>query len=627
MLRILLSLLLFANSVQAAPMASRLGSSAPGRLPALSSALTLTQDAAAAILSAPSLTSGILPTLSTPILPAANAASPEIASIRAPLFAPRAAQNAKPVNKADDELPKVGPSALEAAEDLAEAITENSSAEPNALEIKMSHAFDGTQKPLHILMTAGEANPYVKTGGLADVVGDVAPGLAKKGHKVSLVLPLYASISPEQHGLTRIPGAFGVPVGNRIETARLWTKKENGADIFFVEHEEFYGRNGAYGYDGSDFRDNDERYIFHARASLEAMRFLDTPPDIVHAHDWHVGLIPAYLKLVYNTDPFFKATRSVLTIHNIAYQGMFPQHVVEKAGFSMDHFTFDQLEFYGHLSFLKAGIVFADAVTTVSPTYAKEIQTERFGHGLQGLLTHRAQDMVGILNGIDSNFYNPQIDPRIAFKYGPSTVREGKTANKRKFQSRFDMDRTAQAPIFGIASRLAHQKGIDLVTGIVDFIVGRGGMVVVTGSGESHLEEKIDALVHKHPRRVFRHGFDTVFVHTVYAISDFLLMPSRFEPCGLSQMMAHAYGGLPIATHTGGLADSIIDLYDSPDHGNGFFIDDFTTKALQTVISNAFDLYADEQKLEQVQRRAMAVDHSWKSSLTEYERLYHALLK
>jgi starch synthase len=356
------------------------------------------------------------------------------------------------------------------------------------------------------------------------------------------------------------------------------------------------------------------------------MRFLETPPDVVHAHDWHVGLIPAYLKLVYNNDPFFKAARSVMTIHNIAYQGWFDAHVVEKAGFSMEDFTFDKLEFNGGFSFLKAGVTFADAVTTVSPTYAKEIQTDSFGMGLEGLLRHRRQELVGILNGIDPDFYNPKTDDRIEHNYGITGIPEGKSLNKIALQSRFGMARMPNAPVFGIASRLAEQKGIDLVAKVIEFIVSKGGQVVVTGSGDPDLEEQIDGLVKKHPKMVFRHPFDTVFVHMVYAVSDFLLMPSRFEPCGLSQMMAHAYGGLPIATRTGGLADSIIDKDENPKHGNGYFVRDFTVDALKEKIARAFKLYENKSEMERTQRKAMSADHTWASSIVDYQRLYRALL-
>ncbi|PIP83114.1 MAG: glycogen synthase [Elusimicrobia bacterium CG_4_9_14_3_um_filter_62_55] len=640
MIRSLLALILFVGPANAAPVASRVASAAPGHLPVLAPSLGAAGAATPSLLSSPSLAEGGLPSLVAPVFSAESA--PAAASPAAPaqelrpktlsaahsgILPARAVRPFALFSKgtpAANPADRTSPSAKETAAAIAQKADR---APPTELEKRMRTAFDGGgPKSLHVLMTAGEANPYIKTGGLADVVGDVGPGLVRAGHKVSLVIPLYASISPQEHGLRRLPGAFAVPVAGRIETARLWTKKEQGVDVYFIEHEEFFGRHGAYGYQGADYLDNDERFIFHSRAALEAMRFLDTPPDIVHAHDWHVGLIPPYLKLIYNKDPFFAATRSVMTIHNIAYQGTFAPQTLEKAGFRWEDFTFDKLEYHGNLSFLKAGIAFADAVTTVSPNYAKEIQTEEFGMGLQGLLAHRAQELIGILNGIDPDFYNPKKDPRIAHHYGPEDVVDGKSKNKLDLQSKRGLARKPHVPVFGVASRLADQKGIDLVAQIIEFIVKRGGQVVITGSGDANLEQAIDSIVKQYPNAVLRNPFDTIFVHTVYAVSDFLLMPSRFEPCGLSQMMAHAYGGLPIATRVGGLADSVIDIDENSEAGNGFFVRDFTVDALKDKIAAAFALYDDPTKMTAAQRRAMAVDHSWSSSLDAYNRLYHSLL-
>ncbi|MFH2203855.1 MAG: glycogen/starch synthase [Elusimicrobiota bacterium] len=481
-------------------------------------------------------------------------------------------------------------------------------------------------KPLNILMAAGEAYPFVKTGGLADVVDDVSRGLAARGHHVTLVLPKYADISEEQFGMKRLPGAFGVPVGDHVETARLWRAEHEGVEVLFVENEEYFGRRGAYGHMGYDYVDNDSRYIFQSRATLEAVRFLERQVDVVHVHDWQVGLIPAYLKLIYNADPLFSAARSVMTIHNLAYQGFFHKDTLLRAGFSMKDYTFDKLEYYGNFSFLKAGLAFADALTTVSPTYAKEIQTEEFGHGMHGLLSNRKKDLVGVLNGIDLDANDPRTDKVLEEQYGSDTVASGKAKNKAALQQASGLAVDPGVPIFGVASRLAGQKGIDLIAESIDKIVKLGAQVYIIGSGESDLEDAIDRMVRRFPKNVHRHGFDTAFVKMVYAASDFLLMPSRFEPCGLSQQLAQRYGTLPIASRTGGLADTIIDVRDNPRRGDGFFIRDLTVAAIVETVKDAIAHFRNKKVLARSRRVAMLKNMSWESSLNRYVDLYRSLL-
>jgi len=482
--------------------------------------------------------------------------------------------------------------------------------------------------PLNILMTGSESFPYIKTGGLADVIDDVSRGLAERGHHVTIVLPKYADISEAAHGMKPLPGAYAVPIGGEMKQVKLWRAERQGVEVLFVENEEYFGRSGAYGYDGHDYLDNDERFAFHARAALEAVRFLERKVDLVHVHDWQAGLIPAYLKLLYKNDPLFASARSVMTIHNIAYQGFFGKEALPKAGFSWEDYTPEKLEYWDHFSYLKAGIAFADAITTVSPTYSKQIQTgEEFGRGMQGLLAHRSKDVSGILNGVDESANDPRNNRHVAHHFSKADVNQGKKENKAVLQKKAGFAVDPKRPLFGIASRLADQKGIDLVLEIIPVLVKMGAQLFVIGSGEREIEKRLDALAHKYPKNIFRHGFDTKFVHQIYAGSDFLLMPSRFEPCGISQMLAHLYGTIPIASRTGGLVDTIRDITEDPHGGDGFFMPELSAQGLKEAVAAAMEHFEDKDALARSRKNAMERDHSWGRSLDEYEALYRKLLK
>jgi starch synthase len=477
-------------------------------------------------------------------------------------------------------------------------------------------------------MAGAEAVPFIKTGGLADVVDAVARGLAARGHRVMMVLPNYASL--KKGGVEfKHAGEVSVPIDGRVETAKLLTAKIDGVDVVLLDHPGYYQRPGG-PYDGNPSSygndDNDERFAFFARAALEAARALDFRPDVVHAHDWHAALIPAFLKLTYAADPFFAATRTALTIHNIAFQGVYSSDSARKLGFAPEHAApGGALEYYGGVSYLKAGLALADAVTTVSPTYAREILGDEFGMGMQATINARPDGVRGILNGIDPGIWNPRTDPVVSRQYGAEDVAEGKAENKAWIQKRLGLEEKAGAPLFAIASRLAHQKGIDLVLESIDEIVLRGGQVIVTGSGDKPLEAMLAEAVKKHPGSVASHPFDESFVRAVYAAADFLFMPSRFEPCGLSQLIAHAYGTLPVVTRTGGLVDTVRDLRDDAVRGDGIHIRDFTVLALVEAVESAIAGYVHPDALPAARATAMANDASWGPALDAYEALFRRL--
>ena len=578
----------------------------------------------------PSLTS--LGSLSSPLTPAglsvltpapALSVAPGAVSVKAAVpVLPAAAVPSKPSVAAV-------PAALKPA--LPAAAVSGAPAEKSveAAKTDSSSMFDGALK---IVLAGSEAVPFIKTGGLADVVDAVARGLAARGHDVTMVLPKYKSLKTA--GVDFKPaGTVFVPIGGKVEQANLLVGQRAGVRVVLFEHPEFYEREGgpyaakhaALGlsaYDAGAIDDADERFGFYARAAIEAMRVLDIKPDVIHAHDWHAALIPTFLKTVYKDNPFFSATKTALTIHNIAFQGAFELATAEKLGFDAA-----RLEHFGGSNYLKSGIDHADAVTTVSPTYAKEIvENKTFGMGLEDSLRSR-DEVHGIINGIDPELYDPATDPELAKNYSAHDVAEGKAANKAALQKKLGLDETPDAPLFVVASRLAHQKGIDMVFESARDVVRLGGQLAIMGTGDAVTEAIRAALVLEFPGKVASHPFDETAVRLLFAAADFLLMPSRFEPCGLSQLIAQRYGALPIVTSTGGLADTVVDLRDDPVNGTGLVVRAQASISLSRTIADAIKGYHHPQAFPLARKAAMTKDSSWDISLDAYEALFRRLLK
>ncbi|MFA6004111.1 MAG: glycogen/starch synthase [Elusimicrobiota bacterium] len=485
-------------------------------------------------------------------------------------------------------------------------------------------------QPLNILLVASESVPFIKTGGLADVVDALSRGFVDQGHRVTLMLPKYLQLDAAQHGLQPVKKDILVPLGGRQEKAELWHTAYKGVDVYFVGNDSLYSKDGIYAPAQPGYNDTDDRFIFFSRAALEAAKSLGFKPDIIHVHDWHAAVIPALLKLVYAADPFFAATRSIVTIHNIAYQGFFPRETMFKAGFRAEDFTSDKLEYYGNFSLLKAGLVFADAITTVSPNYARQIrQNNEFGRGLEGLLEHRKDMLHGIINGIDPNMWNPGTDAALAARYGAAGALAGKAANKAAMQSRAGLPAAPAAPVFGVISRPDAQKGLDLIIEAIPYLVSRGAqlmMLVGSDPGGEELRARLQEAAERYPDNVaYSFKFDDALARGIYAASDFFLMPSRFEPCGLAQLVAQAYGSLPIVTRTGGLADTITDLDADAARGDGFFIREFSAEAIKAACARALALYRQAPALAQARRTAMAKDSSWGPSIDEYLGLFRSL--
>ena len=410
---------------------------------------------------------------------------------------------------------------------------------------------------MSVLMVASEAQPYAKTGGLADVTGALPGAIARLGHSVTLVIPRYRGVG----SVPRSERRLGVPMGERVFDVGLVEIAHGPRErVVLVECDELYDREGLYGVGGQDHPDNAVRFGVLSRAALDYAVGLDSPPSIVHAHDWQTGLVPVLLRTGYSANPAWQEIPSVFTIHNLAYQGVFPAETLSALDLSAELFSIDGLEYWNQVSFLKGGINFADAVTTVSAAYAREIQTPEYGEGLEGLLVHRQHRLTGILNGIDTDMWNPQTDQYLPVRFSASDL-EGKRSAKREVLRRYGLPDDAAAmarPLIGMVSRLVDQKGLDLVWEARGALAAMDAAFVILGTGERRYEEMWRDLAALYPTRIgTRIGFDEGLAHVIEGGADLFLMPSRFEPCGLNQMYSMRYGTVPVVRATGGLDDTV----------------------------------------------------------------------
>lgn len=479
---------------------------------------------------------------------------------------------------------------------------------------------------MNIVLAASEAFPFCKTGGLADVVGALSQQLAgRKGNKVLLFLPHYRNIR-RVSSLKVVPGVYLIPVGGRIEQVSLSYINWGNVLVFFVGNRHYFDRPELYRTKMGDYLDNDERFILFSRAVLEGCKFVGFRPDLIHCHDWQTALIPAYLKTVYKLDAFFTRTHSLLTIHNIAYQGHFAYSTFEKAGFHPVDFTPDKFEYYGGISFLKSGIVFADNINTVSPNYAREVQTDpSMGFGMEGLLSYRKKNFFGIVNGIDTEIWDPETDTLLPVGYDAVTFSKNKPVSKQQLQREENLEENPQKPLIGIVSRLDYQKGLDLTMPVIERLHGRVQFVVV-GTGDPALEKRYHDLAAKYPADVaYEAKLDEELAHKIYAGADMFLMPSRFEPCGLSQMISMKYGTLPIVSKVGGLVDTVTGYQEGADNAaaTGIFIERFSEEGIYQAVEKALRLYEDKKAWNKVVRNAMLKDNSWDKSAQDYMALYH----
>ncbi len=474
-----------------------------------------------------------------------------------------------------------------------------------------------------IVHVASEVTPFSKTGGLADVVGSLPRALATAGLDVLVVSPLYPSVkkaAPDLDELTRIE----IRSGASTVTARILETRRNSVRFLFVDDPEFFDRPGIYGDEHGDYPDNAARFLALINATLGTLTDLDIRTDVIHCHDWQTGPLPLLLDENRRALPQLARTRTVFTIHNLGYQGSFPKDTFEQLGIPGHYCSPEGMAQGNGISFLKAGLVYADRLTTVSPTYAREIQTSELGFGMEQVLQARSADLSGILNGIDVDYWNPATDDNLPTTYHHADL-GAKERNRLELLKELALD-PGDAPLFGIVSRLAGQKGIDLAINSIPDLVKAGAQVALLGTGEPKYHHALADLAAAHPGRVSATlAFSEPLAHRIYGGSDFFLMPSDYEPCGLGQMIALRYGTLPIATRTGGLADTIIDLDEHPDTGNGFLLEPRSEPGFADALQRALRLHEDSKRLNPVRVRGMTTDFSWGARAREYVRLYDRL--
>ncbi|VBB40562.1 Glycogen synthase [uncultured Spirochaetota bacterium] len=476
-------------------------------------------------------------------------------------------------------------------------------------------------------MISSEAVPFAKSGGLGDAVSALAVSLSELGHDVRLLIPRYYSIPRD--GLKALEGPMGVPMGDSERWTQVFSAllPDSHVPVYFLDYEAFFGRAGVYGASSrEEYPDNPQRFALLSRAAFQLCRKISWIPDILHAHDWPSSLVPVYLSTLERTGDFSK-TASVLSIHNLGYQGVYPKEHFPFFGLDWRSFHGAGFEFHDSINLLKAGICGADCLSTVSPTYAREIQTPAYGFGLDGLLRYRSRDLVGILNGVDYKVWNPEIDPHIPATYSVHK-REGKAICKKALQEGFGLPVDPDLPLIGMVARLTEQKGIEEMFGkgfgaIPEVCRSMAAQFAVIGSGEAWCEEELESLSERFPNFKARIGYDDKLAHLVEAGSDFFLMPSRYEPCGLNQMYSLRYGTLPIVHRTGGLADSVQNYVQETGDGTGFMFDDLTPRALYNTIGWAvWAWYNRGAHIEMMRAKAMTRVFSWEKSAREYTALY-----
>jgi len=477
---------------------------------------------------------------------------------------------------------------------------------------------------MKIAFLASEVIPFAKTGGLADVAGALPKFLSRLGADVRVFMPLYREVLKKNLPLEPVI-ASTLDLGGKTVPFSVFERRADGFSAYFIDQAAYFDRDQLYGTPAGDYPDNGERFAFYSRASLETMRAIGFSPDVVHGHDWQAAAAFAYLKFTYADEPFFARTRSLFTIHNLAYQGLFEKDILARVGLPESLFNMNDLEFYGKVNALKAGVLYATAVTTVSPRYSREIQTPEFGCGLDGLLRHRAEALHGILNGVDYHDWNPGTDRLIPRNFGPADL-SGKRECRAELVRMFGLSAPPDLPVAGMVTRLAGQKGLDIVCEALDALLGLGLTLVILGTGDQKIQDFLLEAQKKHPARLgLKVAFDEKIAHTIYAGSDLFLIPSRYEPCGLTQMYALKYGTIPVVRATGGLDDSIQEYDPRAGTGNGFKFVEAAPEALLSAADRSIGTFRRPNLWQALVGNAMASDFSWERSAAAYFDLYRKI--
>ncbi|MEG6585389.1 glycogen synthase GlgA [Dendrosporobacter sp. 1207_IL3150] len=475
---------------------------------------------------------------------------------------------------------------------------------------------------LKVLFVAAEAVPFIKTGGLADVAGSLPKQLRAEGVDVRVIIPKYSGIPTQYREQMTSIHQTTVSVGWRQQYCGVEKLEYDGVPFYFIHNEDYFKRNGLYGYD-----DDAERYAFFCRAVLDVLPNLDFIPDVIHCNDWHTGMVSVFLEAHYRSRQEYQNIRTMFTIHNLRYQGVFPKEIMpDLLSLGWEYFNIEGLEFYNQVSYMKGGLVFSDIITTVSSTYAEEIQYEYFGEKLDGLLRKRRADIVGIVNGIDNDLYNPATDPHIPINFDANSL-DLKWENKVRLQERLGLPVKRSTPLIAIVSRLVAPKGLDLIAHIIDeLIAGEDIQLVVLGTGEECFESLFQQAAWKYPNKVSANiCFDEALAHQVYAASDIFLMPSQYEPCGIGQLIALRYGALPVVRETGGLKDTIMPYNKYTGEGNGFSFESYNAHDLLFTVKKALGLFYDKPIWSKIVQNAMQSDYSWRQSAQQYKAIYTSL--
>ncbi|MBY0097212.1 glycogen synthase GlgA [Mesobacillus maritimus] len=476
---------------------------------------------------------------------------------------------------------------------------------------------------MKVLFAVAECVPFIKSGGLADVAGALPKELQGIGTDVRVILPKYQLIPDEYKKQMKKIAEFSVAVGWRNQYCGIEELELDGVTYYFIDNEYYFKRSQMYG----DF-DEGEQFAYFNRAILDSIREIDFYPDVIHCHDWHTGMVPFLLNEQYRDRKGYESIRTVFTIHNLQFQGIFPKGILgDLFGLDDRYYHPDQLEFHGNVSFMKAALISADKITTVSPTYMEEIQTAYFGERLDGVLRERRSDLLGILNGIDNDLYDPETDIALIKTYGPMD-HKARLLNKKQLQRQFELPEEEETPLMVMVTRLTKQKGLELVRGVFHEIMATGVQLIVLGTGDREFEYFFSHMAAQYPNqcKVFI-GFDEDLAHRVYAGADLFLMPSKFEPCGLSQLIALRYGSIPIVRETGGLNDTVKSYNGEAGKGNGFTFTNFNAHDMLFTIDRALSYYEDTASWNKLVENVMQMDFSWARSAKIYQQLYADLVK
>ena len=476
---------------------------------------------------------------------------------------------------------------------------------------------------MKVLFAASEAHPFIKTGGLGDVMGALPKSLIKLGVDVRVVIPKYKNIKDELKQKLQFVKWFTVSVGWRNQYCGVFQYQYKGVTYYFIDNEYYFNRDGLYGY-----FDDGERFAFFNRAVLEFIKQIDWQPDLINCNDWQTGMVPVLLNLEYKKDEFYSKIKTVFSIHNLLFKGSFsPKILPELFGYDYMPLANGSVELDGAVSFLKGGLNYCDQITTVSKTYAEEIKTPQYGEGLDGFLRSRSYYLMGIVNGIDYEEFNPQDDKFIFKNFNANSI-DNKVQNKLALQRELGLPQKKDTPMIGLISRLTHQKGCDLIVNMIDRLLQKDIQLVILGTGDYWYEETFKNLQYRYPDKVSANiKFDNTLAHKIYAATDMFLMPSLFEPCGLGQLIALRYGSIPIVRETGGLKDTISPYNKYNGVGNGFGFKNFNSNELMQIMEYALTIYNDKNAWNNIIRQAMNSDNSWDKSAIQYKKLYEGLVK